>query len=220
VPLLAQSNPSGAERLPPGIFASKSDLYLRRLWGLPSEDLKTKPKYLVTFTIGLDMKENIDKAVKKFSDNFTILLFHYDGKTTSGISLSGQNVLSIYVNLVKKHGLEISQPGVDPNSPFTWQMTRKRHDSEVHNGLAIMAGALLTMMMDSFATRHFRKGVSVEDQIGAKEDMDAHVHAHGSGGHVPEGLNKVEQIRYRVTSQAVASLPQHKNIFSTAKSVS
>ncbi|XP_021716630.1 uncharacterized protein LOC110684482 [Chenopodium quinoa] len=82
VPLLAQSNPSGAERLPPGIVASKSDLYLRRLWGLPSEDLKTKPKYLVTFTVGLDMKENIDKAVKKFSDNFTILLFHYDGKTT------------------------------------------------------------------------------------------------------------------------------------------
>uniref|UniRef100_A0A803N5Z9 Uncharacterized protein n=1 Tax=Chenopodium quinoa TaxID=63459 RepID=A0A803N5Z9_CHEQI len=37
-----------------------------------------------------------------------------------------------YVDLVKKHGLEISQPGVDPNSPFTWQMTRKRHDSEVH----------------------------------------------------------------------------------------
>ncbi|XP_021766467.1 uncharacterized protein LOC110730934 [Chenopodium quinoa] len=34
-----------------------------------------------------------------------------------------------YVDLVKKHGLEISQPGVDPNSPFTWQMTRKRHDS-------------------------------------------------------------------------------------------
>ncbi|XP_021717691.1 uncharacterized protein LOC110685468 isoform X4 [Chenopodium quinoa] len=82
VPLLAQLNPSGAERLPPGIVASKSDLYLRRLWGLPSEDLKTKPKYLVTFTVGLDMKENIDKAVKKFSDNFTILLFHYDGKTT------------------------------------------------------------------------------------------------------------------------------------------
>uniref|UniRef100_A0A803LNH1 Uncharacterized protein n=1 Tax=Chenopodium quinoa TaxID=63459 RepID=A0A803LNH1_CHEQI len=48
------------------------------------------------------------------------------------------------------------------------------------SGLAIMVGALLTMMMDSFATRHFRKGVSVEDQIGAKEDMDAHVHAHGT----------------------------------------
>uniref|UniRef100_A0A803LD31 Uncharacterized protein n=1 Tax=Chenopodium quinoa TaxID=63459 RepID=A0A803LD31_CHEQI len=175
VPLLAQSNPSGAERLPPGIVASKSDLYLRRLWGLPSEDLKTKPKYLVTFTVGLDMKENIDKAVKKFSDNFTILLFHYDGKTTEwdqfewskrSIHVSARKQtkwwyakrflhpdivapydyifirdedLGVdnfdsgkYVDLVKKHGLEISQPGVDPNSPFTWQMTRKRHDSEVH----------------------------------------------------------------------------------------
>ncbi|XP_021746749.1 uncharacterized protein LOC110712586 [Chenopodium quinoa] len=175
VPLLAQSNPSGAERLPPGIVASKSDLYLRRLWGLPSEDLKTKPKYLVIFTVGLDMKENIDKAVKKFSDNFTILLFHYDGKTTEwdqfewskrAIHVSARKQtkwwyakrflhpdivapydyifiwdedLGVddfdsekYVDLVKKHGLEISQPGVDPNSPFTWQMTRKRHDSEVH----------------------------------------------------------------------------------------
>lgn len=31
------SNPRGAERLPPGIVASESDLYTRRLWGLPSE---------------------------------------------------------------------------------------------------------------------------------------------------------------------------------------
>uniref|UniRef100_A0A803LER8 Uncharacterized protein n=1 Tax=Chenopodium quinoa TaxID=63459 RepID=A0A803LER8_CHEQI len=62
------------------------------------------------------------------------------------------------------------------------------------SGLAIMAGALLTLMMDSFATRHFRKGVSIEDQIGAKQDMDGHIHAHGAGGHVPEGLNKVLEI--------------------------
>uniref|UniRef100_A0A803LK85 Lysine ketoglutarate reductase trans-splicing protein n=2 Tax=Chenopodium quinoa TaxID=63459 RepID=A0A803LK85_CHEQI len=138
-------------------------------------DLKTKPKYLVTFTVGLDMKENIDKAVKKFSDNFTILLFHYDGKTTEwdqfewskrAIHVSARKQtkwwyakrflhpdivapydyifiwdedLGVdnfdsekYVDLVKKHGLEISQPGVDSNSPFTWKMTRKRHDSEVH----------------------------------------------------------------------------------------
>lgn len=37
MPLFVQSNPKGAERLPPGIVAAQSDLYLRRLWGLPSE---------------------------------------------------------------------------------------------------------------------------------------------------------------------------------------
>lgn len=31
------SNPRGAESLPPGIVVSESDLYLRRLWGEPSE---------------------------------------------------------------------------------------------------------------------------------------------------------------------------------------
>lgn len=31
------SNPKGAERLPPGIIASESDLYMRRLWGNPEE---------------------------------------------------------------------------------------------------------------------------------------------------------------------------------------
>jgi hypothetical protein len=75
------SNPKGAESLPPGIVEAESDFYLRRLWGKPSEDLTLKPKYLVTFTVGYDMKKNIDAAVKKFSENFTILLFHYDGRT-------------------------------------------------------------------------------------------------------------------------------------------
>ncbi|KAK7359024.1 hypothetical protein VNO77_00968 [Canavalia gladiata] len=76
------TNPRGAERLPHGIVNAESDLYLRRLWGIPSEDLTFKPKYLVTFTVGYEQKKNIDAAVKKFSENFTILLFHYDGRTT------------------------------------------------------------------------------------------------------------------------------------------
>ncbi|CAM9003019.1 unnamed protein product [Rhodiola kirilowii] len=74
------SNPRGAERLPPGIVEPESDYFLRRLWGKPSEDLIKKPKYLVTFTVGYEQKKNIDAAVKKFSDNFSILLFHYDGR--------------------------------------------------------------------------------------------------------------------------------------------
>jgi hypothetical protein len=31
------------------------------------QDLTLKPKYLVTFTVGYDMKKNIDAAVKKVS---------------------------------------------------------------------------------------------------------------------------------------------------------
>ncbi|WZZ58961.1 hypothetical protein YC2023_059068 [Brassica napus] len=61
------SNPKGAERLPPGIIASESDLYLRR-----------------------------------------------------------------YLHMVKKHGLEISQPGLDPEILCTWQITKKREHVEVH----------------------------------------------------------------------------------------
>ncbi|CAE5963342.1 unnamed protein product [Arabidopsis arenosa] len=55
--------------LPPGIVAAESDFYLRRLWGLPHEDLTSQPRYLVTFTVGINQKENIDACVKKFSGN-------------------------------------------------------------------------------------------------------------------------------------------------------
>lgn len=169
------SNPKGAERLPPGIVASESDFYPRRLWGLPNEDLASKPKYLVTFTVGYNQRNNIDAAVKKFSDNFTILLFHYDGQTTEwdefewskrAIHVSTRkqtkwwyakrflhpDIVATYdyifiwdedlgvehfdaeeyIKLVKKHGLEISQPGLQPNRGTTWQMTKRRDGSEVH----------------------------------------------------------------------------------------
>lgn len=37
-----------------------------------------------------------------------------------------------YIKLVRKHGLDISQPGLSPDSGMTWQMTRMRNDTEVH----------------------------------------------------------------------------------------
>ncbi|KAL0357862.1 UNVERIFIED_CONTAM: hypothetical protein Scaly_1471900 [Sesamum calycinum] len=132
------SNPKGAERLPPGIVASESDFYQRRLWGMPSEDLANKPKYLVTFTVGYNQRNNIDKAVKKasgmlkgfyiqtLSPHTTTYLFwdedlgveHFDAEE--------------YIKLVRKHGLEISQPGLQPTRSTTWQMTKKRDNREVH----------------------------------------------------------------------------------------
>ncbi|GAB4848061.1 hypothetical protein Ancab_002723 [Ancistrocladus abbreviatus] len=169
------TNPRGAERLPPAIIASASDFYLRRLWGQPNEDLTSKPKYLVTFTVGYDQKDNIDACVKKFSENFTIMLFHYDGRTSEWdefewskraihVSVRKQtkwwyakrflhpNIVAPYdyifiwdedlgvehfdaekyLELVRKHGLEISQPGLEPNRGLTWQMTKRRGDSEFH----------------------------------------------------------------------------------------
>ncbi|KAL3819288.1 hypothetical protein ACJIZ3_005193 [Penstemon smallii] len=169
------SNPKGAEMLPPGIVASESDFYLRRLWGVPSEDLAKKPKYLVTFTVGYAQRNNIDAAVKKFSENFTILLFHYDGRTTEwddfewskrAIHVSARKQtkwwyakrflhpdivapydyifiwdedLGVehfdaeeYIKLVRKYGLEISQPGLEPTRKPVWQMTKKLEDHDVH----------------------------------------------------------------------------------------
>ncbi|GAV66417.1 DUF707 domain-containing protein [Cephalotus follicularis] len=173
--IYVSTNPRGAELLPPGIVESESDFYLRRLWGDPSEDVKKKPKYLLTFTVGLDQRKYIDAAVKKFSDDFTILLFHYDGRTSEWDQFEwSKNAIHVsvrrqtkwwyakrflhpdivaayeyiflwdedlgvehfngdkYIELVKKHGLEISQPGLDPNSGLTWQMTKRRGDKEVH----------------------------------------------------------------------------------------
>ncbi|KAK4759044.1 hypothetical protein SAY87_020345 [Trapa incisa] len=169
------SNPRGAERLAPRIVAAESDFYLHRLYGNPNDDLASKPRYLVTFTVGYDQRNNIDAAVKKFSENFTILLFHYDGRTTEwdefewskrAIHISARKQtkwwyakrflhpdivapydyifiwdedLGVenfdaeeYIKLARKHGLEISQPGLEPNKKITWQMTKRKDGHEVH----------------------------------------------------------------------------------------
>uniref|UniRef100_A0A803NE30 Uncharacterized protein n=1 Tax=Chenopodium quinoa TaxID=63459 RepID=A0A803NE30_CHEQI len=43
--------------------------------------------------------------------------------------------LSRYLKLVKKHGVEISQPGLGPNVGLTWQMTKRKGDGEVHKAI-------------------------------------------------------------------------------------
>ncbi|KAE8670487.1 nudix hydrolase 19 [Hibiscus syriacus] len=94
-------------------------------------DLQKKPKYLVTFTVGIDQMNNIYKCVKKFSEDFQTSLFHYDGRgPLNGTDWSGRRMQSMlvegnklndlgvehfnadrYIKPVKKHDLEISQPG-------------------------------------------------------------------------------------------------------------
>ncbi|GBG68299.1 hypothetical protein CBR_g2845 [Chara braunii] len=68
-----------AERLPPGIIAQTSDLFKRRLWGSPDDDLPMKPIYLFAVAVGLAQIEIVNKMVSKLSNRFTIMLFHYDG---------------------------------------------------------------------------------------------------------------------------------------------
>ncbi|KAH0854849.1 hypothetical protein HID58_037110, partial [Brassica napus] len=185
------SNPKGAERLPPGIIASESDLYLRRLWGNPEEDLKKKPRYLVTFTVGYKQRQNIDACVKKFSDNFTIVLFHYDGRTSEWDDEFewSKNVIHIsvrkqtkwwyakrflhpdivarydyifmwdedlgvdhfdaeeYIHMVKKHGLEISQPGLDPEKGCVHGKSLKKESmlKSIRKQMRNSSGALILL---------------------------------------------------------------------------
>ncbi|KAL6842458.1 hypothetical protein ACP4OV_027693 [Aristida adscensionis] len=103
--------PIAAERLPPKIIVGESDLHPRRLWGNPrdvppsdphivpfildlnhtelrslplqSDSMDTRTRnYLLVLTIGYKEKVNVNATVHKFSDNFDVLLFHYDGRTT------------------------------------------------------------------------------------------------------------------------------------------
>ncbi|CAL5398617.1 unnamed protein product [Camellia sinensis] len=155
------SNPRGAEILPPAIVAAQSDFYLRRLWGLPSEDLTIKQKYLVTFTVGYDQRHNIDAAVKKFewskraihvsalkqtkwwySKRFLypdiVAPYDYIFIWDEDLGVEHFNAEE-YIKLVRKHGLEISQPGLEPDWGLTWQMTKRRGDREAHKFVEIMA---------------------------------------------------------------------------------
>ncbi|TVT99668.1 hypothetical protein EJB05_34446 [Eragrostis curvula] len=190
------TNPKGAERLAPGIVVSESDFHLRRLWGDPSEDLPFKPKYLVTFTVGYAQKENINKAVKKFSDDFAIMLFHYDGRVSEWeefewskraihISVRKQtkwwyakrflhpDIVAAYeyifiwdedlgvehfnaeeyIKLVKKYGLDISQPGLEPDRGLTWQMTKRRgiQRSDQAGALTLIFHLVLRMFVEIMA---------------------------------------------------------------------
>ncbi|CAM6085701.1 unnamed protein product [Calypogeia fissa] len=168
--------PRGTEGLPAGIIVPETDLYQRRLWGDPEEDLGENPsKYLVTFTVGAKQKLVVNATVAKFPKDWTFMLFHYDGnvdawnefewaRTAIHVSAGKQTKwwfakrflhpdvvapydyiflwdedLGVenfdaekYIELVRKYGLEISQPAVDPKNDPTWAITKRRDDGEVH----------------------------------------------------------------------------------------
>uniref|UniRef100_A0A0D9WUC3 Uncharacterized protein n=1 Tax=Leersia perrieri TaxID=77586 RepID=A0A0D9WUC3_9ORYZ len=157
----AVTKPKGAEKLPPGLVVTESDLHMRRLWGSPKDDAPTG-KYLLALAVGYSEKANVNATVQKFSDKFDVVLFHYDGRTTEWDDLewSKQAVhvsarkqtkwwfakrflhpsivapyeyiflwdedLGVdnftaeeYLKVVRKNGLEISQPGLDSTTGKT-----------------------------------------------------------------------------------------------------
>ncbi|KAH9625834.1 hypothetical protein KSS87_010123 [Heliosperma pusillum] len=82
-------------------------------------------------------------------------------------------------------------------------------------GLAAMVGSLGTLMIDAFATGHYRKihygkNVPMDEETGENHDGHVHLHTHAAHGHahgalpvVPEGLSELDRIRYKVTSQVL-----------------
>ncbi|KAK8488203.1 hypothetical protein V6N11_047142 [Hibiscus sabdariffa] len=76
--------PSGKLRaLPRDIMQPHSDLELKPQWSRSSRSKGnvTTNKNLLAMPVGIKQKENVDGVVRKFlAANFTIILFHYDGK--------------------------------------------------------------------------------------------------------------------------------------------
>ncbi|KAF3777796.1 hypothetical protein EJ110_NYTH45072, partial [Nymphaea thermarum] len=74
---------SGHESLPHGIVQATSDLELRPLWAARSFRLlenKDTNRSLLAMPVGIKQKKNVDTIVEKFLlQNFTVILFHYDG---------------------------------------------------------------------------------------------------------------------------------------------
>ncbi|XP_047959732.1 uncharacterized protein LOC125206949 [Salvia hispanica] len=140
-----------------------------------SKETAKRPRYLLALAVGIQQKDIVNKIVSKFNEDFAIMLFHYDGKTsewdkfewsqraihTTGLKqtkwwfakrflhpdvvaefeyifiwdedLGVDNFTSEeYIKIVKKHGLEISQPAITSSSEPTYKITMKRNNVEVH----------------------------------------------------------------------------------------
>lgn len=81
--------------LPRGIIQARSDLELKPLWSASSSRSKENGsghRNLLAIPVGIKQKENVDAIVQKFlSENFTIILFHYDGNVDGWWDLEWSN---------------------------------------------------------------------------------------------------------------------------------
>lgn len=102
----AKSQPFGAEKeslmayvgldnLPHGIIHSSSDLEFRPLWSTSSSRSKADDfshRNLLAMAVGLNQKKSVDAMVRKFlPENFTVILFHYDGNVDGWWNLDWSN---------------------------------------------------------------------------------------------------------------------------------
>ncbi|KAK8942790.1 hypothetical protein KSP39_PZI009282 [Platanthera zijinensis] len=69
--------------LPTGIVQPNSDLELKPLWVRGTTGLKNvgqNNRKLLAIAVGIEQKRSVDSIVTKFiPENFTVILFHYDG---------------------------------------------------------------------------------------------------------------------------------------------
>ncbi|KAA8515317.1 hypothetical protein F0562_018453 [Nyssa sinensis] len=83
------------DSLPRGIIQGRSDLELKPLWSTSSSMSKvnnSSPRNLLAIPVGIKQKNNVDTIVQKFlSENFTIILFHYDGNVDGWRDLKWSN---------------------------------------------------------------------------------------------------------------------------------
>ncbi|KAK9056329.1 hypothetical protein SSX86_027419 [Deinandra increscens subsp. villosa] len=75
---------TGLKGLPNGIIEDKSDFELKPIWSTSNSKRKangSSSHNLLAMPVGLKQKQNVNTIVQKFlQENFTVILFHYDGK--------------------------------------------------------------------------------------------------------------------------------------------
>ncbi|KAL0460711.1 UNVERIFIED_CONTAM: hypothetical protein Slati_0698300, partial [Sesamum latifolium] len=144
------TNPRGAESLPPGIIVSESDFYLRRLWVTQMSDILGKlsgsekeaevPCNIYSWFWQLvaafdNSMPYVADAMRWYAKRFlhpdVVVPYDYIFIWDEDLGVEHFDAEK-YIELVKKHGLEISQPALEPNSGLTWLMTKKKDNREVH----------------------------------------------------------------------------------------
>ncbi|XP_044512450.1 uncharacterized protein LOC123230335 isoform X2 [Mangifera indica] len=81
--------------LPHGMVQARSDLELKPLWSTSSARSKlhvSRNRNLLAIPVGIKLRDNVDAIVQKFlPENFTIILFHYDGNVDGWWDLDWSN---------------------------------------------------------------------------------------------------------------------------------
>ncbi|XP_074557632.1 uncharacterized protein LOC141813574 [Curcuma longa] len=179
-PCMDQNRSVGVEALPKGIVTLTTDLEMRKLTGqVHTKENKSSLKSLLALAVGIPQKQIVNEIVEKFlSNNFTVMLLHYDGVVDEWNDLEWSNrVLHVsamyqtkwwfakrflhpdivaeyeyifiwdedievehfhprrYLEIVKREGLEISQPALGDHSSFHYSFTKRQSEREVHRSV-------------------------------------------------------------------------------------